>query len=291
VSSESTLIATYYNRLSTVNVADQDLKRHERDAALEALCSVITSHGLEQYLGIRLLHKHNDIEDGEIMVEDAEFDELAGFTLITQPKPLATQDHSWVANSWRFVNQCYVPSEFSHSRLLEGPTVSPTTEKKCFDQLAVALCDLRLEAILGPSLNVGSAVESQRPAGQTILSEITDEENRRNIVRFVNLSEVDESRVIETSWFAGIHCGNEHRDVPPEPLPDEGRSSRRHFLSQLAALSASLTVAAPAATFHSANPKAAGVCKKICTRICPSVQDGTKHQGTFQHNSDHKYQE
>ena len=126
------------------------------------------------------------------MVEDAEFNESTGFTLITEPKPLAMRDDSWVPNSWRFVNKCYVPSEFSHCRLLDCPFVSPTTEKKCFDELAEALRDLKLEAVLGPNLNVGSVVESQRPTGKAILSEITDEENRRNIVRFVNLSEVDE---------------------------------------------------------------------------------------------------
>jgi xanthine dehydrogenase YagT iron-sulfur-binding subunit len=40
-------------------------------------------------------------------------------------------------------------------------------------------------------------------------------------------------------------CRNDDRKG--EPSPDKGRSSRRHFLSQLAALSASLTIAAPAA--------------------------------------------
>jgi xanthine dehydrogenase YagT iron-sulfur-binding subunit len=44
-----------------------------------------------------------------------------------------------------------------------------------------------------------------------------------------------------------MHYRDEHNEVQPEPLPDEGRSSRRLFLSQLAALSASLTIAAPAA--------------------------------------------
>lgn len=44
-----------------------------------------------------------------------------------------------------------------------------------------------------------------------------------------------------------MHCRDDHTEGLPEPSPDEGRSSRRHFLSQLAALSASLTIAAPAA--------------------------------------------
>ncbi len=42
-----------------------------------------------------------------------------------------------------------------------------------------------------------------------------------------------------------MHCRND--DTKGEASPDKGRSSRRHFLSQLAALSASLTIAAPAA--------------------------------------------
>jgi len=43
-----------------------------------------------------------------------------------------------------------------------------------------------------------------------------------------------------------MHCRND--DTQGEPSPDKGRSSRRHFLSQLAALSASLTIAARAAS-------------------------------------------
>src|SRR5258708_19984492 len=42
-----------------------------------------------------------------------------------------------------------------------------------------------------------------------------------------------------------MHYRND--DTMGEPSPNKGRSSRRHFLSQLAALSASLTIAAPAA--------------------------------------------
>lgn len=41
-----------------------------------------------------------------------------------------------------------------------------------------------------------------------------------------------------------MHYRND--DTMGEPSPDKDRSSRRHFLSQLAALSASLTIAAPA---------------------------------------------
>ena len=52
MSTESTLIATQYNRLLMVNDADQELKRHGRDAALAALCSVITNYGLQPHLGV-----------------------------------------------------------------------------------------------------------------------------------------------------------------------------------------------------------------------------------------------
>jgi xanthine dehydrogenase YagT iron-sulfur-binding subunit len=47
-----------------------------------------------------------------------------------------------------------------------------------------------------------------------------------------------------------MHCRN---DDNGEASPDKGSSSRRHFLSQLAALSASLTIAAPAARAASSN--------------------------------------
>jgi xanthine dehydrogenase YagT iron-sulfur-binding subunit len=50
-----------------------------------------------------------------------------------------------------------------------------------------------------------------------------------------------------------MHCGHDGSEVPA--APDEERSSRRHFLSQLAALSASLTVAIPAARAASPNER------------------------------------
>src|SRR6266404_3666041 len=57
-----------------------------------------------------------------------------------------------------------------------------------------------------------------------------------------------------------MHYRNDDTTVPSEPSPDKSHSSRRHFLSQLAALSASLTIAAPAARAASSkersNPEA-----------------------------------
>jgi len=44
-----------------------------------------------------------------------------------------------------------------------------------------------------------------------------------------------------------MHCQNEDSEALSNTSPDDSGSSRRHFLSQLAALSASLTIALPAA--------------------------------------------
>jgi hypothetical protein len=204
---EATLITTHYNLLPTVIDADQKLKSNDRDVALRTLSSVIVRHGLGRSLGIRLLHKHNDIADGEIMGEDIEIDNAGAFTLVTEPKNFALRcDEEWRANSWKLVKGSYVPLEFSRKDLLADTEISPSAQSQCFSELATVLRVLRLEHLLGPSVNVGPVVEAHRPSGDTILSEITDEEYRRNIVKFVDLSEVDQSKVIETAWYADTHA-------------------------------------------------------------------------------------
>jgi hypothetical protein len=199
---EATLIATHYNFLPTVLDADQELNSNDRDRALRTLSSVIARHGLERYLGIRLLHKHNDIADGEIMVEDIEIDSAGEFTLVTEPKDYAGRGDKWQPNSWKLVGDDFIPIEFSCKDLLADTETSSPAQSQCFSELATSLRALQLEHLLGPTVNVGSAVEIHRPNGDAILSEVTDEEHRRNIVKFVDLNNVDQSKVIETAWFA-----------------------------------------------------------------------------------------
>ncbi|HEX6095385.1 MAG TPA: hypothetical protein VF432_03590 [Thermoanaerobaculia bacterium] len=64
-----------YNRLPDVRDADVAFQTaRDRDAFLGEIGDLICGHGLELYVGVSLLHKHNPVSDDQLMVEV--FDEI-----------------------------------------------------------------------------------------------------------------------------------------------------------------------------------------------------------------------
>src|SRR5687767_12911031 len=101
-----------YNSLSEVAEADRSLQACGRHVALDALLSVIRRHKLEEFVCIRLLHKHNEIRSGERMVESAIVDD-EGFALVTRPIKHTLASTAAIPNSWKLEGDEFVPIEYS----------------------------------------------------------------------------------------------------------------------------------------------------------------------------------
>ena len=94
-------ISKSYNNLPTVFEANEYLNKHNTKQIFYELFEIIKKYNLENTVGVRLLHKHNDISSNEIMLEKSNFDE-DGFALITQATTISEEltDESYVPNSW-----------------------------------------------------------------------------------------------------------------------------------------------------------------------------------------------
>lgn len=110
--------SSIYNALVPITEAKRSFYERVGDAAVNTLLSIITDANAEAVVGIRLLHKHNDISPSEIMLEVARSDET-GFALITAPESRDCAGRI-MPNSWQLTNQGFVPVEFSQSGILSS---------------------------------------------------------------------------------------------------------------------------------------------------------------------------
>jgi hypothetical protein len=265
-------IAPHYNASLLVDEAHKQLNGSlNKEKALQALCSVIKRHNLASEIGIRLLHRHNDISSGELMVEDVEVGSDKVLTLTTRPLGVEAITNSEIhPNSWKFTDGSYVPFEFSAKRVL-ADIVSPETRRACFEDMADVLKQFGVEEWLGPCVNLSPAFEAYKPNANSILSEVSDEDARHNVVRYVDQAEIDPGKTIETSWSVSLSPeGTSPNRVCTrvcQILPDG-----RHQGTFVHRPSADATEPAP---------------MRVCTRVCQTLPDG-RHQGTFIHRRDER---
>lgn len=237
----STAHAESYNNLLDIKDASLELRRCGGEAVVSKLLSVIYDAGLAEEIGIRLLHKHNDIDATEIMYEAALEDD-EGFALVTSATKTAEADFE--CNSWRLVEGKFVPVEFSDRRLIQE--LNLTKVGHVFDKLANVIQAQNVEHLLGPSLNYSDAVWRKSPISDPALLEKTDFGERANVVRFVGRDEAIFIQSTKTKWYAkkvtdengktswltacncfcsvapeGGHLGTQTHSVPdPNPDPD-----------------------------------------------------------------------
>lgn len=230
---EASLVKSY-NGLPDLVSADAMLSERNRHEGVNALLSMIMKHDLSHYVGIRLLHKHNEIVPDEVMAEDYTVDD-AGFALITRARTQKELDDNYVANSWTYIDGKFVPVEFSHGLLLKRPDINPHSMQEFFSELAAEIEANDVTGILGPSLLGSDFVDSHRPPGSTMMMEFTAQDDRANVLRFTEAGWQNDGTGVQTHW-----CWTKDGSFTEPTM--------------------------------------------ACTRICPSVQNPPKHQGTFIHN-------
>lgn len=188
-----------YNSLFPVADANFALAQLGGDAAVSKALSAIVDVGLEDVLGLRLLHKHNDISFGEIMVETAAYDD-EGFSLVTSPSGENLKSAS--PNSWMLMAGRFVPVEFSEHKLLQDPNFRIEEYEEELSNLANILISENLSKVLGPCLNYSDWVKKQKPEGiiGDKFLEKTDEDCRANVLRYVSLDDPDFINSSKTKW-------------------------------------------------------------------------------------------
>jgi hypothetical protein len=233
-----------YNALLDVSVAHDQLSCH-KTSPIDSLLAVIRAHRLERAIGLRLLHKHHELQASEVMIEDAVVDK-AGFALITRATELSKAGDDWVANSWMLCNDGFVAFEHSRKQLLRDPSISPASHPEFFTAFAQELIRTGTAGLLAPALTSSSKVEGLRPQEHDVMIETTALDDRANVLRFARAEEANGPSSVQTFWLAS---------TPPAPSPTEDNPMRPDTVQPT----------------------------RVCTRFCPYVQDPPVHQGTYIH--------
>ncbi|GEM_PF-2715795 len=189
-----------YNALLQVADASLALCRYGGEVTVGRLLSVIQRFGLQDRLGIRLLHKHNDILPTEIMYESS-FIDLEGFALSTKAVAYASIG-SLVPNSWQFVDGSYVPCEYADPSLVVDPEVDLGTYAEALREVGLILRETGTENLLGLCVHYSSFVDRHDPFERSALLEKTDVEERANVVRYVNRDDPAFTNSAKTKWRA-----------------------------------------------------------------------------------------
>lgn len=191
--------ASVYNALYEVAEANKVLRSRGGEDTVGRYLSIVARANLQEHVGMRLLHKHNDISTDEIMLETAEFDQ-EGFALVTAATRMDGTKNI-VCNSWQATRDGYVPVEYSASVVM-APAFDASEHADTFEELASALMKDGMSDLLGPCLNYSSYVSAFAPSIDAAFLEKTDFANRANVVRYVKRDDVAFQNSAKTKWYA-----------------------------------------------------------------------------------------
>jgi len=216
-----------YNQLPDVLDATNRLQARDKPGTLDALAKVILEHGLQEQVGIRLLHKHNTVETDELMIEAEEVDPVCETKSLTTLADEAGQIHrrygeAFAPNSWRWVGQKWLPLEYSvDSKAVHDSRLLQKMPKFAMD-FAEGVDRLDARDLLGPCLVRRNFFEGYAAvtANGAMLVETTDASRRANILRFVDRAAYRPENLLQTVWrvvdrvsagsscitLCGIHC-------------------------------------------------------------------------------------
>jgi hypothetical protein len=191
--------AKVYNKLMEVVAANRAFQERGGEDAVGRYLSIIAEGGLQDHLGIRLLHKHNDLADDEIMLETDVIDG-EGFALVTAATP-TSRPMPQVCNSWQATPHGYAPIEFSRAELVD-PSFCNHKSRRVLATLADALNADGMADLLGPCVMYSRYVAQYAPLSDAAFLEKTDTTNRANVVRYVVRDDISFQNSAKTKWHA-----------------------------------------------------------------------------------------
>lgn len=196
--------AQVYNALPAVEVADEKLAAMGRLATLMPLCETILKHNLEETVGIRLLHNHNEIADDELMLELEEVDRDETYCLSTLAVGKTSCSATPYPNSWLLRSGIPVPLEYSLDPLVVAESDEVASKKDFFKEFQEDLDRLNVADLLGLCVLKRRFYEERKPAGgqEVVLVETTDVKRRANVLKFYSDGRFNMENLIQTVWVA-----------------------------------------------------------------------------------------
>ncbi len=189
--------ASHYNQLPSIEAADRSFSNSNGCEALIKVGSMILDYHLEDLIGVRLLHRHNRLDDFEVMVEQEEVDTNGRDCLST--RAIAKNESDCVANSWMLGSSGFEAVEFStdpNVRLANAKGISNQFTK----DIETVIDAQGVRNLLGLCIVPRSFYTKPRPKEHTILVETTDDARRANVVRFDCPENYIITTLVPTSW-------------------------------------------------------------------------------------------
>jgi hypothetical protein len=185
---------------NSIERAKEVLTDPDFQLVLDELSALVLRYRLHDIIGLRLLHKHNDIYDLEVMVEREEYDPHGHPCLSTVA--VAINKTAWEKNFypsiWALCPGSFLPLEFTTDA---SPRVISTRLTHHFlSDFAAIVKRTGFEGFIGPCAIPRQFYTRHRTSETALLVETTDDSRRANIVRFVEPDEVSTSRLVPTTW-------------------------------------------------------------------------------------------
>jgi hypothetical protein len=188
-----------YNALPGIEQANDAIRKDRNfDALMSGLGRVILDHRLEDVIGIRLLHRHNDLRPGDLMVEDLEaFDESPA--LVTARYRKGDVDFEYMPSMWACRgDQGLQELEYSRRDLLATDAQFVKDNAKFFLKFAQEAKNLNTEDFLGVCL----LDKNNFPVNKDSETEVesTDVVRPANVILIRSKDLIRTENYFETTW-------------------------------------------------------------------------------------------
>lgn len=190
---------TAYNSLPDVGQANAALQRTGRlDDILSLVARLLSDEERESSLGLCLLHKHNEVPAGHLMVEALEVKD-GRRSLATRLVEEAVRAEDSVPTTWSLAGNRLAPLEYSADRLAvsgydEACTTSSTLVRQVGDVIRLAGCE-GLLGICVPDRSLFKEITSSQ-----IAVEVSEWDEPANVVTLEERSAFELDKLIQTKW-------------------------------------------------------------------------------------------
>lgn len=187
-----------YNGLMDVSTADRRLwSRQDREAFFQEAGTLICENGLQESVGLCLLHNHNAVAEGHIMVESFETDTYATPALVMAHTP-RDQARQPVPVALKVGDGGLLPLEYSSVDLAHR---NYRLLQEAGEDFVAAFCDVvtrnGFEDLVGLSVLRVDALDRQ-PDEELV--ERTDSARVANVLRAHDTVEAPNINHVQTSW-------------------------------------------------------------------------------------------
>ncbi|MDO6405345.1 hypothetical protein [Pantoea phytobeneficialis] len=185
-----------YNSLLTLDGAREEFKQKNGDAAVKRMLEEIKTFEASDFFGVRLLHKHNDINNNEIMFEYSHID---GDEIFLVTEATTNNNTKSTINSWLFEKGKAIPLEYSDTLIIEDAN-NFKESNQLLSSLARIANEMNVSHILGPCMNYSRYIYDRIPESDSVFWEKTALNKKANVIQCVSRENIDRNNSTETKW-------------------------------------------------------------------------------------------